>query len=557
MIFFLTLTLLSELIIAEQPTKTLKVGIFQNKPIVFKNHDGKPEGLYVDLLNEVAQLENWKIEYVFDSFSGIVQKLKNKEIHLISSIAYNASRKQVFDFSKIPVWTLWGTVYARPEADIKSILDLDGKKISVMEKGILGIEIRKLCDSFSINCAFQSTVSQSESIQLLSTGKVDAAVFNNIFAISQSQLLNEVRKSSIIFSPLKASFASLKGENHEILDTIDLHLKTWKQNQDSIYYRSLKRWMEQIEVEKKVIPDWLYWLIGFSIFILCLLFLWTRLLRRQVLNRTKALNASNLALLHESEEKKLAQKTLQIAHDELEQKVQTRTKELNKINQQLNLEIADRKKAEEQIKTALKEKEILLNEIHHRVKNSLSVASGLLMLQSLKFDDDKLKAALMDSQNRIRSISYIHETLYQSEDFTSIDLKKYLSKLSMAVAENYSGEGKIELKFELNDIVMGAKEASTLGLIVNELITNSFKYAFPNNREGEIKIALRQIEDQIELVYADNGIGIPEDFDWENTKSMGLNLLKMLTKNQLKGSIDMESKKGTKFTIKFNLEDTI
>jgi len=104
------------------------------------------------------------------------------------------------------------------------------------------------------------------------------------------------------------------------------------------------------------------------------------------------------------------------------------------------------------------------------------------------------------------------------------------------------------------NILIGAKQASPIGLIVNELITNSFKYAFPDNQEGEIKISLHKIENEIELEFADNGVGIPEDFDWRTTKSMGLSLVKLLAENQLDGSIDMENKNGTKFIIKFNIE---
>ena len=112
----------------------------------------------------------------------------------------------------------------------------------------------------------------------------------------------------------------------------------------------------------------------------------------------------------------------------------------------------------------------------------------------------------------------------------------------------------MNLKIEAGNVLIGAKQASPVGLIVNELITNSFKYAFPDNQEGEIKISLQKTENQIELDYADNGIGIPEDFDWKKTKSMGLNLVKMLAENQLDGSIDMKSKNGIIFTIKFNIE---
>jgi PAS domain S-box-containing protein len=217
--------------------------------------------------------------------------------------------------------------------------------------------------------------------------------------------------------------------------------------------------------------------------------------------------------------------------------------------------ITDRKQAEEQIKTSLKEKETLLQEIHHRVKNNMAVVSSLLSLQANSMNDDRLKAALMDSQNRVQSMSAIHEILYQSENLSSIDMDLYLSKLSSSMVQSYTTSSKINLKIEAENILIGVEQASPVGLIVNELITNSNKYAFPDNQEGEIKISLQKKEDQIELDYADNGIGIPQNFDWENAKSMGLNLVKILVENQLDGSIALNRENGTKFTIKFNIEN--
>jgi len=217
-------------------------------------------------------------------------------------------------------------------------------------------------------------------------------------------------------------------------------------------------------------------------------------------------------------------------------------------------DITERKQAEKQIKASLKEKETLLQEIHHRVKNNMTVISSLLSLQANNMDDDRLKDALIVSKNRVESMSAIHEVLYQSENLSSIDMNTHLSKLASAVAQNYTIGSKATVKVESEDILIGTKQASPLGLIINELITNSFKYAFPDNQEGEINIKLQKIANQIELKYADNGIGMPKGFDWHKAKSMGLKLVRTLVENQLDGTIDMESNIGTKFIIKFNIE---
>ncbi len=218
------------------------------------------------------------------------------------------------------------------------------------------------------------------------------------------------------------------------------------------------------------------------------------------------------------------------------------------------IDITERKKAEEQIKASLKEKETLLYEIHHRVKNSMTVISSLLKLQANRMDDERFKAALMDSQNRVQSMSAIHETLYQSDNLSAVNMNTYLTNLVRAVAQNYSIGNEISLIVEAANILIGVKQASPIGLIVNELITNSYKYAFPDNPEGEIKIKLQKTENQIELEYADNGIGIPKDLDWKNSNTLGLKLVLTLVENQLDGSIDLDNTNGTKFIIKFNIE---
>jgi len=184
----------------------------------------------------------------------------------------------------------------------------------------------------------------------------------------------------------------------------------------------------------------------------------------------------------------------------------------------------------------------------------MTVISSLLKLQANSLEDERLKAVLVDSQNRVQSMSAIHETLCQSDNLSAVDMEIYLSRLAGAVAQNYSIGSKVNLKIESKNILIGAKQASPIGLIVNELITNSFKYAFPDNQEGEIKISMQKSEDIIELDYADNGVGMPKGLDWKNPHSLGLKLVRTLVENQLDGSIDLDNTNGTKFTIRFKIE---
>ena len=215
-------------------------------------------------------------------------------------------------------------------------------------------------------------------------------------------------------------------------------------------------------------------------------------------------------------------------------------------------DVTKQKKADKQIKASLKEKEVLLREIHHRVKNNLQIISSLLKLQSQYLKDKRYVDILKNSQNRIKSISLIHEMLYQSKHLSKINFKKYIGTLTNYLFRScWDSPGKIALKIESGNVSLPVDSAIPCGLIIHELISNSLKHAFPDGKEGEIKIALHSINAKdIELVISDNGIGIPEDLDFRNTKSLGLHLVTILAEDQLRGEIKLDRNKGTEFQIK-------
>ena len=217
------------------------------------------------------------------------------------------------------------------------------------------------------------------------------------------------------------------------------------------------------------------------------------------------------------------------------------------------IDITERKKAEEQIKVSLKEKEILLREIHHRVKNNMQVITSLLSLQSDTIKDQEYADMFRESQERIRSMALIHETLYQSEDFANIDFDGYLWALINNLFISYGINPEIiSMKIKTNDLSLALDYAIPCGLIINELVSNCLKHAFPDEREGEIQIVLQEIsENEIELTVSDNGMGIPEEFDFGTTESLGLDLVKVLAEHQLGGRIEMNGTGGTRFSIRF------
>ena len=215
----------------------------------------------------------------------------------------------------------------------------------------------------------------------------------------------------------------------------------------------------------------------------------------------------------------------------------------------INRDITERKKAEEQIKLSLKEKENLIREIHHRVKNNLQIIASLLHLQESTVTDE-VAAVLMESEGRVKSMATIHENLYQSPTFNDINFKKYIEKLIYDILYTYGiQKGTIKTNLDIPEINLNIDTAIPLGLIINELVTNIIKYAF-TDMEGTITIKLKSCSNRIELIVADNGIGMPENIDFENSETLGLQLVNNLI-NQLDGELNIDTDNGTEFKILF------
>jgi PAS domain S-box-containing protein len=205
-----------------------------------------------------------------------------------------------------------------------------------------------------------------------------------------------------------------------------------------------------------------------------------------------------------------------------------------------------------QLKSSIKEKEVLLKEIHHRVKNNMQIISSLLNLQAHHVEDDEMAGdVLKESQNRVRSMAIVHEKLYQSKDLTHIKFDDYIQRLVLDLFYSYGiSEDQIKPVINVEDLMLNIETAVPLGLIISELVSNSLKHAFPEGREGELKLSLKKRDDTYELIVSDDGIGFPEDLNYKNTDSLGLGLVNSLV-GQIDGTISMDSNHRTKFKIIF------
>ena len=215
-------------------------------------------------------------------------------------------------------------------------------------------------------------------------------------------------------------------------------------------------------------------------------------------------------------------------------------------------DITERRRADERIRASLTEKEILLKEIHHRVKNNLQIISTLLDLQSDSIRDEHTLKLFHESQDRIRTMALVHEQLYNSRDLSFIDFSGYAGRLVSSLYQSYVEDtDRIGMKVEVRDVELMIDQAIPCGLIINELVSNAIKYAFPGDRSGGISVrGHTDDEGWVFLTVADNGAGLPAGFDFATAETLGLQIVSMLTR-QLRGSLDLGTGPGASFTLRF------
>lgn len=215
-------------------------------------------------------------------------------------------------------------------------------------------------------------------------------------------------------------------------------------------------------------------------------------------------------------------------------------------------DITERKEYERQLEESIKEKEVLLKEVHHRVKNNMQVISSILNLQSSYISDENALGILRESQDRIKSMSFVHESLYQSNTLSEVNFAEYIQNIARNLYHSYGRpQGGISLDFDLQEIYLNLDTSIPCGLIINEVVSNSLKYAFEGREKGVIRIELGKLSDgKLKLIVSDDGIGLPSGFDIENAESLGLQLVTTLV-TQVSGELAIDVSNGTKFNIVF------
>ena len=277
---------------------------------------------------------------------------------------------------------------------------------------------------------------------------------------------------------------------------------------------------------------------------------------REALRLAERVTQANLKLENEIRIRKDVEITLQKHRANLEERIRERTWELRETNQRLREEIDERVAAEKRIQDSLDEKVLLLGEIHHRVKNNLQVISSLMDLTRRRTLSEEAKTVLADARSKIYAMSLVHSQLYRSESFTRIDMAVHIRRLLGSMAQIYTNSyRRVRPKIECSHVFLSLTQAIPCALVLNELMSNVYKHAYPEDTTGECLISMAETDDgRVRFRIRDNGTGIPEDVDIEGTETLGLKLIRNLIRKQLKGEVWFKYDNGMDITAEFPVD---
>lgn len=484
-------------------------------PYTYIDKDGRASGFTVDLMQEVAEVMGLDLEIRADTWDVALQALKGSSIDFLPMMAYSKERDLEFDFS--PAHTIaYDAFFARKgETSPRNFGDLRGKRLVVLLNDLAHQYLR---GSGLIDPAFLLPMpTMPDVLRALASGKADVAIMPKLVGLLLARelgLTNIGTAPAIVDAYTRPfSFAVNKG-NAILLDRLSQGLAILKSTEryDALY----RKWFGVIEpagVSPASVFKYIVGVIAFFLVSGSILLLWTLSLRRQVAVRT----------------------------GKLVEEIGMR----KRIEEELN-------RNEERLLLSLSEKEVLLREVHHRVKNNLSIISSLLDLQTSVIQTPaEALTAFRYTRDRIMAMALVHEELYKAKDYAHVDMNDYLDRLARQILETYETKARIHLTTGAEGIQLSVSTSIALGLIINELVTNSLRHAFPEDRPGRIEILLRHSQEGFyELTVKDDGIGLPGNLWTEESPSLGLTLVRLLV-TQIDGSLVFADGGGTLCRVNF------
>ena len=595
-----------------KPSSITMAAIPDLSPITTISESGNPEGFFVDLIEQIGKEENIQIRYNITDWQTGFSQIQSGEIDLMPGIIWSEERDRIIDFHNEPVFVSWGQVFVHTDSDISSVFDLDGKVIGIMRDDESAKNFKNLVRGFNIICSFVEVAHLDEVTALIEDGTVDAGVFYNVVNPNSNHVVHTSivfdpskvfyatgpRSNEVILNIIDEYLVAWKEERDSFYYKA---LNKWFG-------------VEQTSVKVTPSWIYLVFGIAAAVVFMLFLWTWTlrkavdRKTGELVESEKKFRNLferSGLPGFLCSEDGKILmanEYTNELFDDEpgdlsqpklsdvLPEAVALELQELikrvaesgngtvyegslvfkgqqncfffniqpfperndkGKTVQITAQNITKRKQAENEIRHSLEEKEVLLKEIHHRVKNNLQIISSMLNLQESTVKDAAVLDIFKTSKNRIYAMALAHEELYGSRDMASINVKEYVSNLCSRTLSSYH-QNNMSFSHTLSipgDLVFPVEIMMPLGLILNEFITNSIKHGLPEDGQGHISIHVTLDTESCGITYKDNGPGLPEAFDLEDVESLGLNLVKQLVM-QIRGHLDFR-RFPLEFTLRF------
>lgn len=518
----------------------LRVGVYSNPPKIFVSPDGKPSGIFIDILEYIAENEDWNLTYIECSWDGCLEKLTKNQIDIMPDVASTPERETIYKFHKIPVLSSWSQVYVSKNMDVESIFDLADKKVAVLKGSSQEKAIKKLFKGLYLNAEIISLESFDATFGAVAKGEADAAVVNRFYGLLNYKALG-LKDTGVILEPASLFFAGNSELPQAYLDKIDTYLSNMKKDQKSVYYSSFRKWTsEKLDVK---IPDWVY--------------TWGYVL---------------IAVLFMSI----------VSSFTLKKKVNIRTEQLRKLNREMEQKIIDRTKelsiAMEKAQEADRIKSAFLATMSHELRTPLNSIIGFtgIMLQGLAGDlnDEQQKQMSMVQNSARHLLNLINDVLDISKiesgqlnvNMENFEMGKSIDKVLGIIRPLAEKKGlKLSSIVENQEILVG--DERRFEQIILNLLTNAIKFT----DKGEVLLKCVSNKNTVQIDVTDTGIGIDEEHmaklftpfyqvDSGLTRKhegtgLGLSISKKLAK-MMGGDITVESKPGEGSTFSFIMKKT-
>ncbi|MBT0664640.1 transporter substrate-binding domain-containing protein [Geobacter pelophilus] len=477
---------------ASAAVRTVTVGVYENPPKVFTSATGKPSGIFIEIIEQIAKNEGWNLRYVSGSWAEGLERLAKGEIDLMPDVAYMAGREKIYLFHKVPVLTGWSQVYARKGSGIQSILDLNGKRIAALENSLQLETFTRMANNFGLKISFIPVPDYKTEFEMIAAGKADAGLTNRFYGLMHARKAG-LEDTPIMFDPAPFFFAAPKNASGELSEIIDRHLSQMKKDPQSAYYAAMKRWTSE-EVQFSL-PKWLQ-LSGLVLGVVLLMSLvGSFVLKHQVNARTRE---------------------LKLVNQEMEQRIDERTLSLQETNIRLRVALEDLAHAKERAEAADRLKSAFLATMSHELRTPLNSIIGFtgILLQGLggPVNEEQTKQLNMVKNSASHLLSLISDVLDISKiEAGQLKVVKEPFNLQESV---YQMTQSIRPLVEKKGLELSVEVAPEVGTITNDVrrveqvLLNLLSNAVKFTEKGGISVRCGREGGYYAISVTDTGIGI-------------------------------------------------